>query len=131
MQAFSFSQPDDRSSSTQHGTADAALQNGSSATPGDPAAEDRHDAEPRSEQLCAICLAPLSPDDLSRSSSSPPNGLTAEQLEQACCRSCRQQILRPMKARRLTTEHLPDIADLLPTLILGRIRRGGVEHGCL
>ena len=53
-----------------------------------------------------------------QSSGQIPRGLSAE-VEAACCRSCRQQILRPMKARRGAVE--VQVAELLPPVFLDRL----------
>lgn len=95
------------------------------------------------QALCMICLAPMeaaahsqpaySCED-ARSQSMPANDQVqgkldetaaakskAEAVEQACCRSCRQQILRPMKARKVPSGQAV-IAELLPPAFLCRLQ---------
>ena len=123
LQAFSFNEP---STGTR-----APLSNGVAASSADAngsaeqhASEDAAESEPqrRADTLCVTCLAPLGPSELSSTGKDAQQvGSRAEQLERACCRSCRQQILRPMRARRQPAGPQQTVADLLPSVFLDRL----------
>ena len=54
----------------------------------------------------------------------------SRRVEQGCCRSCRQQILNPMKPRRGPSGH-NSVAELLPSVFLDRLARTYVGQGTL
>ena len=145
MQAFGFNEPPPERGSHQHGR--LAANGGQAATPSSSSGRLSEQIGSlqgsESEVLCPLCLAPLSPTELGHGQSEhgpapqqpgstaglqprgrdpgqAPSSL-AQHFERACCRSCRQQILRPMRHRRQPAEPVRPVADLLPSVLLDRL----------